>query len=219
MNFKPFGIAIKMKVLLINGSPRRQGNTNVALEEIANQLNRQGIETEVLWLNTKPVRGCCACNKCKEKGNNRCSFGDQDIVNEVIDKMKTSDAIVLGSPVYYGQPAAQLLALQQRMLYAAGSYFVDKPAAVVCVCRRGGATAAFQTLNMPFQMMNMPIVTSQYWNIAYGRTEGETKQDVEGLQTMRTLANNMAWMLKKLHGEPTSEQPEREPLSPMHFIR
>ena len=208
-----------MKVLLINGSPRRQGNTNVALEEVAKQLAHQGIESELLWLNNKPVRGCCACNQCKANGNNRCVFGDQDIVNEVIAKMETSDAIVLGSPVYYGQPAAQLLALQQRMLYAAGSYFVDKPAAVVCICRRGGATAAFQTLNMPFQMMNMPIVTSQYWNIAYGSSEGETKQDTEGLQTMRTLASNMAWMLKKIHGIATTEKPERESWNPMNFIR
>lgn len=208
-----------MKVLLINGSPRRQGNTSIALSEIAEQLAKQGIDSEIMWLGTKPVRGCIACNKCKENGDNRCVFGDQDVTNEVIAKMAECDALVLGSPVYYGQPAGQLLCLQQRMLYAGGAVFQNKPAAVVCVCRRGGATAAFQTLNMPFQMVNMPIVTSQYWNIAYGRAEGDAAKDVEGLQTMRTLANNMAWMLCKLHNQPTTALPEREPWQPMHFIR
>jgi multimeric flavodoxin WrbA len=105
------------------------------------------------------------------------------------------------------------------MLFAGGAYFRDKPAAAVCVCRRGGATAAFQALQMPFQMCNMPLVPSQYWNIAYGREEGQAAQDVEGMQTMRTLANNMAWLLKKMHGIETTETPDREPWQPMNFIR
>ena len=204
-----------MKVLLINGSPRRQGNTNVALEEVANQLKKNGIDSEIVWIGTKPVRGCIACGKCQ---GNRCNF-DDDITNRIIEKMEECDGLVMGSPVYYGQPAGQLLCLQQRMMYAGSSVFANKPAAGVCVCRRGGATAAFQTLNMPFQMTNMPVVTSQYWNILYGCTEGETSLDVEGLQTMRTLANNMAWMLKKLHGVETADAPEREPWNPMNFIR
>ena len=204
-----------MKVLLINGSPRRQGNTNVAMEEVANQLKKNCIDSEIVWIGTKPVRGCIACGKCQ---GNRCNF-DDDITNRIIEKMEECDGLVMGSPVYYGQPAGQLLCLQQRMMYAASSVFANKPAAGVCVCRRGGATAAFQTLNMPFQMTNMPIVTSQYWNILYGCTEGETSLDVEGLQTMRTLANNMAWMLKKLHGVETADAPEREPWNPMNFIR
>lgn len=204
-----------MKVLLINGSPRHKGNTSVALEEIAKQLAKQDIESEILWIGTKPVRGCIACDKCT---NNRCNFND-DIVNTVIEKMEQCDGLVIGSPVYYGQPAGPVCSLQQRMMYAGSSVFANKPAAGVCVCRRGGATAAFQTLNMPFQMTNMPVVTSQYWNILYGCGEGETSLDVEGLQTMRTLANNMAWMLKKLHGIPTADQPEREDWAPMNFIR
>lgn len=208
-----------MKVLIINGSPRREGNTHVALQEIAGTLSQQGIDSEVVWIGNKAVRGCMACNKCKENGDNRCVFGDQDLTNEVIAKMAQCDAIILGSPVYWGQPAGQLLCLQQRMLYAGGANFQGKPAAAVCICRRGGATAAFQALQMPFQMCNMPLVGSQYWNIAYGRVEGEAIQDSEGMQTMRTLAYNMAWMLKKMHGVETTEAPEREPWMPTHFIR
>ena len=204
-----------MKVLLINGSPRRKGNTSVALEEIARQLASHGIDSEILWIGNRPVRGCIACGKCE---NNRCNFND-DIVNTVIEKMEQCDGLVIGSPVYYGQPAGQVCCLQQRMMYAGSGVFANKPVAGVCVCRRGGATAAFQSLNMPFQMTNMPVVTSQYWNILYGCGEGETSLDVEGLQTMRTLANNMAWMLKKLHGIPTTDQPERENWTPMNFIR
>ncbi len=208
-----------MKVLIINGSPRREGNTSIALNEVAKQLAEQGIDTETMWVGTKAIHGCIACNKCKENGDNRCVLGDQDMCNEVIEKMATCDAIVIGAPVYWGQPAAQVMALQQRMLYAGGANFQGKPAAAVCVCRRGGATAAFQTLQMPFQMCNMPLVGSQYWNIAYGRTEGEAAQDEEGMQTMRTMANNMAWMLKKMHDVDTTPTPEREPWTPTHFIR
>lgn len=206
-----------MKVLLINGSPRKDGNTNVALAEVAKQLQKNGIESELFWIGNKAVRGCIACGKCKEKANNRCVF-DDDITNEVIAKMESCDALVIGAPVYWGQPAAQAQALQQRMLYAGGSVFKGKPAAVVTVCRRGGASAAFQTLQMPFQMCNMPIVTSQYWNIAYGREEGQAAQDTEGMQTMRTLANNMAVMLK-MYATGNAERPQPEEWQPMHFIR
>ena len=207
-----------MKVLLINGSPRKQGNTYTALHEVAVQLEKQGVESELLWIGVKPVRGCIACNKCKERGDNRCVF-DDDLTNRVIEKMASCDAVIIGSPVYWGQPSGQLLCLQQRMLYAGGEMFRDKPAAALSVCRRGGATAAYQALLMPFQMCNMPVVTSQYWNLAYGRLEGEAAQDVEGMQTMRTLANNMAWLLKKIKNVPTAELPERELWQPMHFIR
>lgn len=207
-----------MKVLLINGSPRKEGNTHICLTEIAQQLAVQDVESEIVWIGTKPVRGCIACNKCKENADCRCVFGDQDLTNEVIAKMAHCDAIILGSPVYWGQPSGQLLCLQQRMLYAGGPHFKGKPAAVVTVCRRGGASAAFQTLQMPFQMCNMPIVTSQYWNIAYGRTEGETAHDTEGLQTMRTLANNLAVMLK-MYATGTAASPQPEEWTPMHFIR
>lgn len=206
-----------MKVLVINGSPREQGNTATVLAEVTKQLERNGIESETFWIGTKPVRGCIACGRCKEAGNNRCVF-DDDVVNQVIAKMEQCDALIIGAPVYWGQPAAQAQALQQRMLYAGGAMFKGKPAAAVCVCRRGGATAAFQALQMPFQMCNMPIVTSQYWNIAYGRSEGESALDSEGLQTMRTLANNMTVMLQKF-ATGTAMQPETEEWAPMHFIR
>lgn len=214
-----------MKVLLINGSPRKEGNTATALAEVAYQLAKHEIDSEIVWVGNKAVRGCIACGQCRAQvpiGSTevpRCVFGDQDICNEVISKMGGCDAIIIGAPVYYGQPASQALALQQRMLYAGGANFQGKPAAAVCVCRRGGATAAFQTLQMPFQMCNMPLVGSQYWNIAYGREEGQAGQDIEGMQTMRTLANNMAWLLKNIHNIPTTDTPEREPWTPMHFIR
>lgn len=203
-----------MKVLLVNGSPRKEGNTFVALKEVANQLAKHGVDSEILWIGTKPVRGCIACGTCHD---NRCSFND-DITNSVIAKMEECDGLVIGSPVYYGQPAGQVCCLQQRMMYAGSSVMANKPAAGICVCRRGGATAAFQSLNMPFQMTNMPVVTSQYWNILYGRTEGESALDVEGLQTVRTLADNMAWLLKKI-ATGQGEAPVREPRMPMNFIR
>lgn len=207
-----------MKVLLINGSPRREGNTATALQVVADQLKLSNIESEIVWIGNKGVRGCIGCGQCRANGNNRCVFGNDDICNEVIAKMEESDGIVLGAPVYYGQPAGQALCLQQRMLYAGGPAFAGKPAAAVCVCRRGGASAAFQTLQMPFQMMNMPIATSQYWNIAYGREPQETAKDIEGMQTMRTLANNMALLLQKF-ATGTAQVPEKEPWTPMHFIR
>lgn len=205
-----------MKVLLINGSPRVKGNTFTALSEIASQLKIHGIESELLQLGTKPVRGCIACNACRGNALGRCAF-DDDACNRVIDMIDSFDALVIGSPVYYGQPAGQVLSLQQRMFHAASHKFENKLAAAVCVCRRGGATAAMQALQMPFQMVNMPLVSSQYWNIVYGREEGQAALDAEGLQTMRTLADNMAWMLRKIStGE--GDSPKREPWIPTHFI-
>ena len=207
-----------MKVLLINGSPRRKGNTFVALSEVASTLEKQGIEAEIVQIGVKPVRGCIACNQCKTKGLGRCVF-DDDVCNRIGEMLDDADALIIGSPVYYGQPNGSVLSLMQRLFYSAGAKVQNKPAAAVCVCRRGGATAAFQTLNMPFQMMNMPVVTSQYWNIVYGREEGQAALDDEGMQTMRTLANNMAWLLKKMHADGHPDYPEREPWTPMHFIR
>lgn len=207
-----------MKVLLINGSPRRKGNTFLALSEAAKVLEQNGLETEIVQIGTKPVRGCIACGQCGQRKLGRCVF-DDDICNSIVDKLDDTDALIVGSPVYYGQPNGTVLSLIQRMFYSAGAKVQNKPAAAVCVCRRGGATAAYQTLNLPFEMMNMPVVTSQYWNIVYGAAEGQAALDTEGMQTMRQMANNMAWLLKKIHANGNPDYPQREPWQPMNFIR
>ena len=204
-----------MKVLLINGSPRKAGNTYLALSEVAKELEKNGIEADIVSIATHPVRSCIVCNTCKTKGENKCVF-DDDLCNQVTAKMKECDGLIVGSPVYYGQPNGGLLALVQRALYSAGDYFTGKPAAAVAVCRRGGATATLQTMVMPFQIMHMPIVTSQYWNIVYGRDTGEAALDQEGMQTMRSLAKNMSIMLKALKDQP---KPEYEARQAMNFIR
>ena len=200
---------------MINGSPRQKGNTSIALAEIAKQLEKLGIESEIVWIGNKPVRGCIACNTCKDKPG-ACVF-DDDVCNGISAKMNSSDALIVGSPVYWGQPNGAVLSIIQRAFYSDGAAFRGKPAAAVAVCRRGGATATFETLNMPFQMMSMPVVTSQYWNIVYGREPGQAALDREGLQTMRTLANNMAALLKATGGKPMPGSDE--PWDGMHFIR
>ena len=204
-----------MKALIINGSPRQKGNTSIALTEIAKQLEKLGIESEIVWIGNKPVRGCIACNTCKDKPG-ACVF-DDDVCNGISAKMNSSDELIVGSPVYWGQPNGAVLSIIQRAFYSNGAAFRGKPAAAVAVCRRGGATATFETLNMPFQMMSMPVVTSQYWNIVYGREPGQAALDREGLQTMRTLANNMAALLNATGGKPMPGSDE--PWAPMHFIR
>ena len=211
-----------MKVLLINGSAHANGNTRMALEEVAKTLHDEGLETEIVWIGNKPVRGCAACGSCHEMagkafpdGHKGCVFND-DICNQISDKFASADGFVFGSPVYYGQPNGALLSIMQRAFYSRGTDLRGKPAAVITVCRRGGATAALQSLQMPLQIMNMPVITSQYWNIAYGRTEGETARDVEGMQTMRQLARNMAWVLRSLQ---STSAPAMEPRQAMHFIR
>ena len=204
-----------MRVLIINGSPRQKGNTSIALTEIAKQLEKLGIESETVWIGNKPVRGCIACNTCKNNPG-ACVF-DDDVCNGISAKMNSSDALIVGSPVYWGQPNGAVLSIIQRAFYSNGAAFRGKPAAAVAVCRRGGATATFETLNMPFQMMSMPVVTSQYWNIVYGREPGQAALDREGLQTMRTLANNMAALLKATGGKPMPGSDE--PWDGMHFIR
>ena len=204
-----------MRVLIINGSPRQKGNTSIALTEIAKQLEKLGIESEIVWIGNKPVRGCIACNTCKDNPG-ACVF-DDDVCNGISAKMNSSDALIVGSPVYWGQPNGAVLSIIQRAFYSNGDAFRGKPAAAVAVCRRGGATATFETLNMPFQMMSMPVVTSQYWNIVYGREPGQAALDREGLQTMRTLANNMAALLKATGGKPMPGSDE--PWDGMHFIR
>ena len=194
-----------MKALLINGSPHAHGNTARALDEVASALKADGLETEIAHIGVKPVRGCVACRKCFELG--RCVFSD-DVANEILEKALAADALVLGSPVYYAQPNGALLAVMQRVFYAANGRLRGKPGASVAVCRRGGASAAFQTLNMFFGILGMPVAGSQYWNIAYGAAPGEVAQDAEGLQTMRLLGHNLAWMAKSLGKSiPAPEQP------------
>lgn len=200
-----------MKVLLVSASPRHKGNTYTALSEVAKTLMQDGIEAEVVEIGTKPVGGCIACNWCKQHAEeHRCAFNN-DCVNAISAKAEEADAFVFGAPVYYGQPNGSALSLVQRLLYSNGAAFSYKPVASVCVCRRGGADTSYQTLNMMFEMMSMPIVTSQYWNIAYGREPGQTAQDVEGMQTMRTLAHNMSWMLKKSTACLPANAPTRSP--------
>lgn len=207
-----------MKVILINGSPRQNGNTFTALSQVAQTLEAEGIESEIVWIGNKPIRGCIACGTCKKKGDGRCVF-DDDVCNAISAKFAEADGFVFGSPVYYGQPNGALLSIMQRAFFSNGVNLQNKPAAVVTVCRRGGATAAFEALQMPLQMMNMPLATSQYWNIVYGREPGQAALDTEGMQTMRTLAHNLAWMIRGLRGVDAPELPAREEWQPMHFIR
>lgn len=185
-----------MKVLLLNGSPRGKGNTYIALSEVAKALQANDVDTEIVSIGTKAVQGCIACNKCKgELG--RCVFKD-DLYNTVLEKIRDTDGIVVGSPVYYAGPNGSLCALLDRLFYSASHLLQHKPATAVAVCRRGGASAALDRLNKYFTINHMPLVSSQYWNIVHGRLPGEASQDAEGLQTMRTLGNNMAWLLKNL---------------------
>ena len=204
-----------MKVLLINGSPRKQGNTFLALSEVASALEKQGITTEIVSIGTKAVQGCIACNKCGELG--RCVFRDE-LYDTLHGKLAGADGLVVGSPTYYAGPNGSLCAILDRLFYSAGELLRFKPAAAVAVCRRGGASATFDRLNKYFTINNMPVVSSQYWNSVHGRLPGEATQDTEGMQTMRTLGDNMAWLLKNIQ---TGKIPLPEPEEPVrtNFIR
>ncbi len=206
------------KVLLVNGSPRPDGNTFCCLKEIEAQLAKHGVASELVQIGRKPVRMCINCGGCRQNNGAGCVF-DDDVYKEIAEKMANADALIVGTPVYYGQPNGGILAVMQRLFFASGRLVQNKPAAALAICRRGGATATLQTMNMMFEMMNMPVVTSQYWNIAYGAGKGEVKQDTEGMQTMRTLATNMAFLLQKIHasGNPVPQRDERPAF--MNFIR
>ncbi len=204
-----------MKVLLINGSPRKEGCTYTALREVADALEATGIETEFFHIGTEPVRGCIECWKCSKLG--RCAF-DDDVCNAMAERMIAADGIVIGSPVYYAAPAGQLCALLDRVFYAQASALAHKPAAAVVNCRRGGASAAFDRLNKYFTINHMPVVTSQYWNSTHGRKPEEVLQDREGMQTMRLLGKNMAWLLKNLEAGGIAP-PEDEPWQMTDFCR
>ncbi len=204
-----------MKVLLINGSPHTQGNTFLALSEVAGALEKEGVKTQIISLGAQAVRGCIACGKCKEIGH--CVFED-DLYKQITAELDNIDGIVIGSPTYYAGPNGSLCALLDRLFHSCGRKLRYKPGAAVAVCRRGGASATFDRLNKYFTINNMPVVSSQYWNSVHGRTPGEAKQDEEGMQTMRTLGRNMAWLLKKIHADKVTP-PEAEEWKPTHFIR
>lgn len=207
-----------MKVIIINGSPKHNGNTAVALAEVAKTLAVEGVETETIHIGNKQIRGCMACNRCWEIG--KCVF-DDGIVNEIAQKLNEADGIVVGSPVYFSSPSGQLLSLLDRLFYSnLHANWSMKVGASVAVARRGGTTATFDVLNKYFLKTNMPVVPSQYWNIVHGTDPGEAVQDLEGMQTMRQLARNMAFMIKSIAlGKEKFGIPEEEPRVETHFIR
>ena len=202
-----------MKVVLINGSPHRKGNTIIALSEVAGALEKEGVQTEIIQLGIKAVQGCIACNKCAELGH--CVFQDT-LYNQVREALQEADGIVVGSPVYYAGPNGALCALLDRVFYSCSELLAYKAGASVAVCRRGGASATFDRLNKYFTILNMPVVSSQYWNSVHGMRPGEATEDAEGLQTMRMLGRNMAWLLKGVKRE---ERPEPELRVMTNFIR
>ena len=205
-----------MKVLLINGSPKKEGNTFIALSEVQKTLTAEGIETEMIHVGHMNIHGCIACNKCAETG--KCAFND--IVNEVADKFKDAEGIVVGSPVYYASPNGTLLSFLDRLFYSSPFDKSMKVGAAVAVARRGGTTATFDVLNKYFTISNMPIAPSQNWNSVHGRMPGEATQDGEGLQTMRQLARNMAFLIKSIQlGKEKFGLPEHEKRIATHFIR
>ena len=204
-----------MKVLLINGSPHEKGCTYTALSEVAGALNSRGIETEIFHIGNKPVRGCIACGACAKLG--KCAF-DDDCANRILALMREADGIVIGSPVYYAGPNGALCALLDRAFYASKKTLQFKPAAAVVSARRSGTTATFDRLNKYFSINRMPIVSSQYWNGVHGFTPDDVKKDEEGLQTMRTLGYNMAWILKSIENG-NLPLPEIEPRKSTNFIK
>ena len=205
-----------MKILIINGSPRLNGNTTRAINELVKIFDENNVETEVIKIGNKDIRGCIACNKCFEKG--KCVF--DDVVNETAVKLKDADGIIIASPVYYASANATLVAFMQRLFYS--TFNVDKTMKVgasVAVCRRGGASSTFDELNKFFPIVGMPIAPSQYWNSVHGRETGEAEQDLEGLQTMRTLARNMTFMMKSIElGKKEFGLPDKEEITYTHFI-
>lgn len=203
------------KVLLVNGSPHEAGCTYTALCEVAGALEKNGVESRIFHIGTGPVSGCTACGKCAEV--EECAYQD-DCANELLELMRAADGVVVGSPVYYAGPNGALCALLDRVFYASRGSLHFKPAAAVVSCRRGGASAAFDRLNKYFAINRMPIVSSQYWNMVHGFTPDDVRKDLEGLQTMRTLGYNMAWMLHNLE-KASLPLPEKEPWTPTHFIR
>lgn len=185
-----------MKVLLFNGSTTKDGCVYRALSEVASALNQEGIDTEILQMGTEPIWDCMGCDFCHNGGNGRCVH--EDMVNDWLEKAAEADGFVFGSPVYYAHPTGQFLSLLDRMFYAGGEYFQFKPGAAVVTARRAGTTASLDVLNKYFTDACMPVVSSTYWNMAHGNAPEQLEQDQEGLQTMRNLGHNIAWILKCL---------------------
>nr|WP_289767489.1 flavodoxin family protein [uncultured Acetatifactor sp.] len=205
-----------MKVLLINGSPRTGGNTAIALREMEQVFAGEGIETETIQIGSKDIRGCIACGRCAEQG--KCVFGD--LVNEIAPKFEACDGLVVGSPVYYASANATLAAFLTRLFYSTHFDKTMKVGASVVAARRGGLSSTFDELNKFFTISGMPIASSQYWNSIHGREPGQAAQDEEGLQTMRTLARNMSFLMKSIAlGKEAYGLPEKEAHCWTHFIR
>lgn len=207
-----------MKVLLFNGSGNENGCTFTALSVVAESLNKNGIDTEIIQVGKQPIRDCIGCGACK-KSDGHCVFKD-DIVNEIIDKAKEADGFIFGSPVYYAHPSGRLLTLMNRLFYAGGAAFAYKPAAAVVSARRAGTTASLDAITKHFTINNMPVVSSNYWNMVHGNKPEQVLQDLEGLQIMRILGNNMAWLLKCIEaGKKAGLEPLKEDKIWTNFIR
>lgn len=205
-----------MKVLMVNGSPRADGNTAVALQEMEKIFAAEGVEAETIQIGNKDIRGCIACGTCFEKG--KCIF--DDLVNEVQPKFEACDGLVVASPVYYASANGTLISFLDRLFYSAPFDKSMKVGASVVVARRGGLSATFDELNKYFLISNMPVAASQYWNSVHGRVQGEAAQDAEGLQTMRTLARNMTFLMRSIAlGKEKYSLPEKEPAERTNFIR
>ena len=205
-----------MKVLMLNGSPHAKGNTSIALDEMRKIFEQEGIETEEILVGNKDVRGCIACHSCYEKG--KCVF--DDIVNEIAPKFEECDGLVVASPVYYASANGTLISLLDRLFYSTHFEKRMKVGVSVVVARGGGLSATFDELNKYFTICGMPVASSQYWNSVHGREQGEAREDAEGLQTMRTLARNMAFLMKSIAlGKEKYGLPEQEIQQPTNFIR
>lgn len=205
-----------MKVLMINGSPHANGNTYIALHEMEKIFAEENIETEIVNIGNKDIRGCIACRSCAKKG--KCVF--DDIVNEVAPKFEECDGLVVGSPVYYASANATLVAFLTRLFFSTPFDKIMKVGAAVAAARRGGLTSTFDELNKFFTISGMPVASSQYWNGIHGRELGEAEQDAEGLQTMRTLARNMAFLMKSISlGKEKYVLPEKEMHTITNFVR
>lgn len=205
-----------MKVLILNGSPRANGNTAIAIKEMIKIFEAEGIETEVCQIGNKEIRGCIACGSCGSKG--KCVFDDE--VNEIARKFEQADGLIAASPVYYASANATLIACLDRLFFSTHFDKTMKVGAAVAVARRGGCSATFDELNKYFTICGMPVASSQYWNSVHGREKGEAELDAEGLQTMRVLARNMSFLMKSIAlGKEKYGLPEKEEWQPTHFIK